>query len=81
MGLQLSFFEPETKKKREYNRVSDGRFATKEQTELERLRGERDYYKMMYESEQRKLKPVLKRLVSAERELNELKKQNEIKSN
>lgn len=46
MDLQLSFFETETKKKRMYNRVSDGRFATKEQSELERVRGE--YVKPIY---------------------------------
>lgn len=72
MDLQLSFFENKTSK-RVYNRISNGRFATKEQSENERIRSERDYYKFMYEAEHRKLKPILKRLVVVERELNELK--------
>lgn len=73
MSEQLTLYETKAKKRRVYNRASNGRFATRLQSELEHLRVERDYYKIMYESEQRKMAPVLKRLVSVERELNELK--------
>jgi len=73
MNSQLTFF-PETKNKsREYIRDRSGKFATKEQSEHELILHERNSYKLMYEAERRKLKPVIKRLLSVERELNELR--------
>lgn len=74
---QLSFFpEPETKE-RKYKRDRAGRFASEEQLELEEAKREAVHYRLLYEAEKRKLTPVLKRLVLAERELNELKKKHE----
>lgn len=77
MNNQLSFFPDPDIKDREYVRDRSGRFASKEQLEFEEAKRNATYYRLMYEAERRKLKPILKRLVMVERELNELK----IKSN
>jgi hypothetical protein len=73
MNNQLSFFPELDTKDREYVRDRSGRFASKEQLEYEEAKRNAKYYKLMFEAERRKLKPLLKRLVSVERELNELK--------
>lgn len=72
---QLSFFpEPEMKEPK-YKRDRAGRFASSEQLELEEAKRKAVHYRLLYEAEKRKLTPVLKRLASVERELNELKNQ------
>lgn len=73
MNSQLTIFPETEKKEREYVRDRSGRFASKEQLELEEAKRNATYYKLMYEAERRKLKPVLNRLTRVERELNELK--------
>lgn len=76
MNCQLTFFPETEKKEREYIRDRSGKFASKEQLELEEAKRNATYYRLMYEAERRKLKPVLKRLIEAERKLNELKIMN-----
>lgn len=76
MNCQLTFFPETEKKEREYIRDRSGKFASKEQLELEEAKRNATYYRLMYEAERRKLKPVLKRLIEAERKLNELKNMN-----
>lgn len=76
MNCQLTFFPELEKKEREYIRDRSGKFASKEQLEMEEAKRNATYYKLMYEAERRKLKPVLKRLINVERELNELKNMN-----
>lgn len=73
MNSQLTIFPETEKKEREYVRDRSGRFATKQQLEIEEAKRNATYYKLMYEAERRKLKPVLNRLTRVERELNELK--------
>ena len=73
MNNQLTIFPETEKKEREYVRDRSGRFASKEQLEMEEAKRNATYYKLMYEAERRKLKPILKRLTRVERELNELK--------
>ncbi len=73
MSNQLSFFPVPEIKERQYVRDHTGKFATKEQAEMEEAKRSAVHYKLMYEAEHRKLKPILKRLVEVERELNELK--------
>jgi len=73
MDGQLSFFPEPAIKDRSYLRDHAGRFASKEQIEVEEAKRSAKYYRLMYEAERRKLKPILKRLVQVERELNELK--------
>jgi hypothetical protein len=73
MNNQLTIFPETEKKEREYVRDRSGRFASKEQLEMEEAKRNATYYKLMYEAERRKLKPVLNRLTRVERELNELK--------
>ena len=74
MDGQLSFFPEPAIKDRSYLRDHAGRFASREQLEIEDAKRSAVHYKLMYEAEHRKLKPILKRLVEVERELNELKK-------
>lgn len=76
MNSQLAIFPELEKKEREYIRDRSGKFASKEQLELEEAKRNATYYRLMYEAERRKLKPVLKRLIEVERELNELKIMN-----
>ena len=76
MNSQLTIFPELEKKEREYIRDRSGKFASKEQLEMEEAKRNATYYKLMYEAERRKLKPVLKRLIEAERKLNELKNMN-----
>ncbi len=76
MNSQLAIFPELEKKEREYIRDRSGKFASKEQLEMEEAKRNATYYKLMYEAERRKLKPVLKRLIEAERKLNELKNMN-----
>lgn len=76
MDGQLSFFPEPAIKDRSYLRDHAGRFASKEQIDVEEAKRSAKYYKLMYEAERRKLKPILKRLVQVERELNELKNMN-----
>lgn len=73
MNSQLTIFPELEKKEREYIRDRSGKFASKEQLEMEEAKRNATYYKLMYEAERRKLKPILKRLTRVERELNELK--------
>ena len=73
MNNQLTIFPETEKKEREYVRDRSGRFASKEQLEMEEAKRNATYYKLMYEAERRKLKPVLKRLIQVEREFNQLK--------
>lgn len=72
MNTQLSFLEPVTTR-RTYVRDRSGRFATKQQKEIDEAQRSATYYKRLYEAERRKLMPVLRRLARAERELNNLK--------
>lgn len=74
MDGQLSFFPEPAIKDRSYLRDHAGRFASKEQLEVEEAKRNANYYRLMYEAERRKLNPILKRLVQVERELNELNK-------
>ena len=73
MNNQLTIFPETEKKEREYVRDRSGRFASKEQLEYEEAKRNATYYKLMYEAEHRKLKPILRRLIQVERELNQLK--------
>lgn len=73
MDGQLSFFPEPATRDRSYLRDHAGRFASREQLEIEDAKRSVVHYKLMYEAEHRKLKPILKRLVEVERELNELK--------
>ena len=73
MNNQLTIFPETENKEREYVRDRSGRFASKEQLEMEEAKRNATYYKLMYEAERRKLKPVLKRLIQVEREFNQLK--------
>lgn len=74
MDGQLSFFPEPAIKDRSYLRDHAGRFASREQLEVEEAKRRANHYRLMYEAEHRKLRPILKRLVEVERELNELKK-------
>lgn len=73
MNNQLTLFSESKIQKRIYLRDRSGKFANKEQLELEEAKREAVHYKLLYEAERRKLKPVLNRLIDAERKLNELK--------
>lgn len=73
MNSQLTIFPETEKKEREYVRDRSGRFASKEQLEMEEARRSATHYRLLFEAERRKLKPILKRLIKVERELNELK--------
>lgn len=73
MDGQLSFFPEPAIKDRSYLRDHAGRFASREQLEVEEAKRRANYYKLIYEAERRKLKPILRRLIQVERELNELK--------
>ena len=74
MTTQLSLFDPPKERiKRIYTRDRNGRFATKEQAEKERLKRDAEYYKYMFEAEQRKNKPLIKALIEAQREIHLLK--------
>lgn len=72
MNTQLSFLEPVVAP-RKYIRDRSGRFATKQQKEIDEAQRSATYYKRLYEAERRKLMPVLRRLIRAERELYNLK--------
>lgn len=70
MTTQLSLFDPPKERiKRIYTRDRNGRFATKEQAENDRLKRQVEYYKYKYEAEQRKNKPVVKALIEVQRKL------------
>lgn len=73
MNHQLSFFPGPVARERIYTRDKTGRFATKEQRIIDEAKRSAAHYKLLYEAEKRKLKPILKRLILAERELSELK--------
>lgn len=75
MDSQLSLFDEPVKRKagRIYYRDKIGRFATRQQSEMDRLRRDAEYYKLKYEAEYRKNKPILNRLLESERELRQLK--------
>ena len=75
MNTQLSFLSSPEVKCRKYIRDRSGRFATKQQLEVIEAQRSATYYKRLYEAERRKLMPVLRRLIRAERELYNLKKQ------
>lgn len=75
MTTQLSLFDgPIPKAPRKYFRDRVGRFATREQAELDRLKREVEFYKYKFEAEQRKTAPILKALIEAQREIHLLKK-------
>lgn len=78
MNSQLSLFnEPEKRStNKKYIRDKVGRFATKERAEIDKLMHEVEYYKLKYEAEYRKNKPILKLLFQRERELNQLKNEH-----
>lgn len=65
---QLSFF-PQTRRPRKYLRDHQGRFASKNNLEIEEAKRTALRYCLLYEAERRKLKPLIKRLIEAEREL------------
>lgn len=66
---QLSFFPQTQTRPRKYIRDHQGRFANKGKLEIEEAKRAALRYCLLYEAEQRKLKPLLKRLIEAEREL------------
>lgn len=72
MNTQLSFLEPVVTR-RTYIRDRNGRFATKQQKEINEAQRSAEYYRRMYEIERRKLQPLLRRLIRAERELYNMK--------
>lgn len=72
MNRQLSFLEP-LPVRRKYIRDRNGRFANKQRLEIEETERKAQYYKSMYETERRKLKPLIRRLISVERELHNIK--------
>lgn len=72
MNTQLSFLEPVVAR-RKFIRDRNGRFATKQQKEINEAQRSAEYYRRMYEIERRKLQPLLRRLIRAERELYNLK--------
>lgn len=73
MYTQLSFLTDPEVKPRIYIRDRSGRFATKEQIEIEEAKRSARFYKRLYETEKRKLDPILKRMIRAERELYNMK--------
>jgi len=72
MSTQLSFLEPVITR-RTYVRDRSGRFANKQRLEVEEAKQSAVHYRQMYEAERRKLLPILRRLIRAERELHNLK--------
>lgn len=72
MNTQLSFLEQITTR-RKYVRDRSGRFATKQQKEIDEAQRSATHYKRLYEAERRKLMPLLRRMIRAERELHNLK--------
>ena len=70
---QLSLFSDQYPKPRHYVRDHSGKFATKEQRDVIQATRIAAHYHLLYKAEQRKLQPILKRLVQVERELNELR--------
>ncbi|MDD2300454.1 MAG: hypothetical protein PHU69_12565 [Fermentimonas sp.] len=72
MSTQLSFLEP-IAVRRKYLRDRRGRFANKKRLEVEEAKQSAEHYRKLYESEKRKLMPVLRRMIRAERELYNLK--------
>lgn len=73
MNHQLSFFPGPVARERIYTRDKYGRFATKEQRIIDEAKRSAAHYKLLYEAEKRKLRPILNRLIIIERELSELK--------
>ena len=71
---QLSLFHEPAVRQRIYVRDRTGKFATQPQREVIQATRMAAHYKLMYEAEHRKLKPIIKRLITVERELNTLKK-------
>lgn len=72
MNTQLSFLEPVVAR-RNFVRDRNGRFATKQQLEIEEAKRSAAFYRRLYEAERRKLMPLLRRMIRAERELHNLK--------
>ena len=70
---QLSLFPEPAVRQRTYVRDRTGKFATQSQREVIQATRMAAHYKLMYEAEHRKLKPIIKRLITVERELNTLK--------
>jgi hypothetical protein len=58
MSTQLSFLEP-IAVRRKYLRDRRGRFANKKRLEVEEAKQSAEHYRKLYESEKRKLMPVL----------------------
>jgi len=73
MNTQLSFLPSPEVKRRKFVRDRNGRFATKQQLEIEEAKRSAAFYRRLYEAERRKLTPILRRLASVERELNNFK--------
>lgn len=71
---QLSLFPEPAVRQRTYVRDRTGKFATQSQRDVLQATHLATHYKLMYEAEHRKLKPIIKRLITVERELNTLKK-------
>lgn len=73
MNTQLSLFdEPARNTPKTYIRERNGRFATKEKAEFEKYKREAEYYRFMFEAEQRKMKPILDQLFETQRKLQSL---------
>lgn len=70
---QLSLFPEPAVRHRTYVRDRTGKFATQSQRDVLQATRLVAHYKLMYEAEHRKLKPIIKRLIIVERELNTLK--------
>ncbi len=75
MESQLSLFDApaKTKKVKIYYQDRLGRFASKQQSEIDKLKRKVEYYQFKYEAEYRKNKPIIDRLIESERELKRLK--------
>ncbi len=70
---QLSLFSDQYPKPRHYVRDHSGKFATKEQRDLIQSTRLAAHYHLLYKAEQRKLQPIINRLVQVERELHDLR--------
>lgn len=74
MNNQLSFIDDSKQSKEQrYRRVSNGQFATKEQAEFDKMKHERDYYRLMYEAEKRKTPSIVNLLRARDEEIRRLK--------
>ncbi len=78
MNRQLTLYEQierennGKKAKKRYIRDTHGRFATRQQHQLDEAKTKAERYRLLYEVEKRKNDPITKRLVEAERRLKEI---------